>query len=191
MSVLLIGTPRRGAPLIERLVRQGDQVRVIEDDPSLARAWSGLGAHVAKGRGADADLVERAASGVRTVVVVQRIGEHLHEVLEAVVAAARLAAQRPRVVVCAADLDAANAELVARSGLEHVILRTGATRRRLLPRSVERIDVDKIAEAIDAADDLGGDVRLDLDLTSAPGWRMLGLEPPRRVATRASGTPSP
>jgi hypothetical protein len=185
VALLLIGTPRDGAAVIERLLGHGDDVRVIEDDAALASDWAALGAHVARGRADDADLVERAAAGARTVVVMERLGAGVTEVVRAVTSGARLASEHIRLIVCVPRLDAAAAEAVRRSGLEHVILRTGAGRTRPWARPPA---VDKIAEAIDAADDLSGRPRLDLDLRSPRGWRALALSPPARGVVRRGGS---
>ncbi|HEV3472120.1 MAG TPA: NAD-binding protein, partial [Actinomycetota bacterium] len=69
MSVLLIDPPSDvGEEIVTRLVRQGDEVRVVERNPTRASLWARLGAHVARGDPSDADLIERAATSCRTVV---------------------------------------------------------------------------------------------------------------------------
>jgi hypothetical protein len=62
----------------------------------------------------------------------------------------------------------AKSELVA-SGLSYVLL---LWRKRAL----RQISSKDIAEAVDAADDLAGDVKLELDLTDPNAWGALGIE---------------
>jgi hypothetical protein len=57
------------------------------------------------------------------------------------------------------------------SGLSYVLLEYGARRRR---RYV--LSATDIAVAVDAADDLEGKVRLDLDLIEASSWEALRIE---------------
>jgi uncharacterized protein YbjT (DUF2867 family) len=178
VSVLLVDVSGElGAAVVSRLVSLADEVGVVEDDPDAARKWARLGAHVARGDSTDADLLERAAQQVRTVVVAQRAGVALVEVVRAVVEAARLVPGDVRLVVCMQGDDDAE-EAIRSSGLDHVILRTAKPRGRLRRRS-RRLSVGKVAEAVDAADDLAGHPSLDVDLTVPDGWRALGLDPPQ------------
>ena len=149
---------------------------MIERDAGLARTWAGLGAHVARGEPTDADLVERAAQHVRSVVVMERAGSDLRAVIEAGCEGAALASNRIRMIVCASSIDTATVEIVTRSRLEHVILLAGRSAGGLFRR---RIPADRLAEAIDAADDLSGHPRLQLDLGRSESWSALGLDPPR------------
>lgn len=165
MSVLLIGAEGDvGESVVTRLVEQGDEVRVIEPDPGAAGGWRSLGAYVAAGSPDDADLVERAAQDVRTIVVLSDVE------LDAVIRGAR-AARVGRLVVCTAsgerhDLDA--------SDVEYVVLIVPKARfgRRTA------VSPAALAEAIDAADDLAGRPRMLVDLGDASGWARLGLDAP-------------
>jgi uncharacterized protein YbjT (DUF2867 family) len=178
VSVLLVDVSGElGAAVVSRLVSLADEVRVVEEDPAAAPVWARLGAHVARGASTDTDLLERAAQQVRTVVVAQRAGVALVEVVKAVVEAARLVPGDVRLVVCMRG-DADAEEAIRSSGLDYVILRTGKKRARLR-RGSRRPSVTMIAEAVDAADDLAGHPSLDVDLTAPGGWRALGLDPPQ------------
>jgi uncharacterized protein YbjT (DUF2867 family) len=164
MSLLLIAPPHElGGVLIERLISEDDEVRVIEPRPDRAQTWRDLGAHVAAGP-IDADLVERAAYNTRTVVVFD--AAELREILEGV-----LNAGVGRLVMCTPRLDRGAIELIAQAGVDYVALASGRFRRR---------SADEVAAAIDAADDLQGEPRLTVDLTSRDGRAHLGL-------TEASG----
>jgi uncharacterized protein YbjT (DUF2867 family) len=177
MSILLVGiSTDLGSLLVSRLVSLGDEVRVICPDGEAARTWERLGAHVARGDGTDPDLVERAARGVRTLVVAASERGARPAVLDAVIEAARGAAGGVRLVVCLTGSQRDAAEVVRSSGLEFVLLRT--KRGRGLVPWTGRPPLRAVVEAINAADDLAGSPRLDLDLTTPEGWRPLGLEPP-------------
>ena len=161
MSLLLLAPPLDwGDALIERLISQGDEVRVVEPDRERADRWRRLGAHVASGAVDDADLVERAGHGCRTgILVAPGSGESsASEILSALTAASI-----DRVVVIAAEEDTSMLSQLRSQGLDYVYLRAPGKRfrRRSLPAGV-------IAEAIDAADDLAGHPHLELDL-SQPG----------------------
>jgi hypothetical protein len=69
---------------------------------------------------------------------------------------------------------------VHKSGLDYVLLRIGASAARFVPFvGRKRARVPALAQAIDAADDLAGNPRLDLDLTTIEGWAVLGVDPPQ------------
>jgi hypothetical protein len=167
-----------GEALIERLLDASDTVSVIEDDEALASTWTELGAHVARGPLTDADLIERAAQSARTVVVMERANDDLAAVVSAAIDGAAGARPGIRVVVCAARLDDEITGLVSRSGLEHVLLRTGGRRAWMLR---DALDAKALATAIDASDDLAGSPRLDLDLRTRASWSKLRLRPPANV----------
>ena len=170
MSILLI---RAGGPIGEALARrlraEGDEVRVVAPAESPADAWRRLGVKVAPGRDDDADLIERAAQGVRTAVVIDGETGPARDVIEEVMAGIA-AAGVERVIVCGRRLDEMVVDAVRASGLDYVVLTVG---RGLLAR--KRVSSDDVAEAIDAADDLAGSPRLELDLTRKESWAALGL----------------
>jgi uncharacterized protein YbjT (DUF2867 family) len=165
VSILLIEPPENpGHAVVERLIAQGDEVRVIVR--SGPENWKTGGAHVAQGDGTDADLVERAGQDCRTLVLFDPDGE----VTESAVEAAR-AAKIARLIVCCTRPLPHVVETVRSSGLEYVVL-TIATSRVLR----RKVSGPSIAAAIDAADDISGrDVHLELDLSRPASWRELGL----------------
>jgi hypothetical protein len=176
MSVLVVGSgsaPVRA--LLKRLVSQGDEVRIVENDPGLESAWRSLGVHVARGA-PDADLVERAAQNCRTLVVLDdgtMEDSVLHEVLDGAASAGV-----ERVVVCGlAANDGLLEALRTREG-QYVVL-IGGTRRGPLRRPAWAVGTEDLARAVDAADDLGGGPRLELDLSEPQAWVTLGLDEPR------------
>jgi uncharacterized protein YbjT (DUF2867 family) len=182
MSVLVIGAHGDvGINLVRRLVAAGDEVRVVESDPDRAETWAELGAYVASGNEDDLDLLERAATNVRTAVVLEREDLDLAELVGSVVESTKLAAGVPeegvRIVLCSPDPSADAVEAVASSGLQHVVLRTGMRRGRVVQKK-GTVPNEAVAEAVDAADDLAGEVNLDLDLTDPGAWRELHLESP-------------
>ena len=167
MSVLLVGAEGTFRTAIaSRLLEQGDEVRAIENDPRAAARLKDMGVRVARGRELDPDLVERAAQNVRTVVLVHPEDPTIPDVIEG----SRFA-RVDRLVLCGGDARAR--ESIRASGLDHVVLRMGA-RRGILKR---KIADESVAEAVDAADDLAGNPRLDLDLSQEDAWRELGLDP--------------
>ena len=175
MSVLLVGA--RGAlgrALIARLVEEDDDVRVVENDKEVADEWRRLGAHVAQGDPADADLIERAAQHCRTVVVLQDPVVGMDEVLDPVIEGARFAGVE-RVVLCGGDLNEADVAKLRSGGSDYVVM-TARGKRGLFRRSA--LSPEKVAEAIDAADDISGNPRLELDLDRRDAWTELGLEAP-------------
>lgn len=148
MSILLLAPPADLGPiLVERLVDQDDEVRVIETEGARGPEWRRLGAHVAVGE-LDADLIERAAQNTRTVVAFD--AEGLAEVLEG-----SGNADVERLVLCLRAADEAVIDALAGAEMDYVVLLTGRVRRRNLAF---------IAEAIDAADDLAGPLRVVIDL---------------------------
>ena len=162
-----------GHVLAQRLIDQADDVRVVEPEHAQARAWRSLGARVALGSPLDPDLIERAAQNVRTTIVLDEAARVSAGLIEAVLKGARPASV-DRIVICGSRIDDRVAPAVRSAGLEYVVLtlpgRAGLLRRRA--PSPERV-----AEAIDAADDRAGDVRLELDLADPAAWSVLGLEP--------------
>lgn len=162
-----------GGALMRRLIAQDDEVRVIEANERAAARWRSLGAHVAAGEITDSDLIERAAQGVRTLVLFA--GEA--PAVQSVVEGASLA-RVDRFVLCSSDpRDDAMASIRA-SRIDYVVLRTAVGRRRFWGGQNQALSDEVIAEAIDAADDLAGQPKLDLDLRQPASWHQLGLEPP-------------
>ena len=181
MSVLLVGvTGDLAGMLVSRLVSLSDDVRMIDKDPDAIRKWTALGAHVARGDADDEDLIERSAHGVRTVVVAQPRDAPLADVVAAVVEGAPQASPEVRLVVCMRRRDHRVANLVRSCGLDYVMLRTGERSWRHNPFSgIRGRFARKLVEAIDAADDLAGHPRLEVDLSDPKGWRELGAEGPQ------------
>jgi hypothetical protein len=170
MSILLIrANGPIGETLARRLMAQGDEVRVIEPAEELVEAWRQLGVKVAPGRDDDTDLIERTAQNVRTAVVVDDEAGPAGEVIEHVLAGIG-AARVGRLILCARKPDEVLLNAVRSSGIDYVVLTIGG---RLLSRT--RVPVEDVAEAIDAADDLAGSPRLELDLTKTESWPTLGL----------------
>ncbi len=177
MSILLIGLHEEltGA-LVARLVGEGDEVRVLEDSTESGESWRILGAHIAQGPMWDADLIERAAQNVRTIVVGEHHDHDPVELMDAVVTGGGFASKEMRIVLVGDDLEAPAIGRLRESPLAYVALGAG-TRRSLLGR--RRLPApDILAEVIDAADDLAGEVRLELDLGDEQSWSELKLPIP-------------
>ena len=166
MSVLIVGLDDDVAEaLVRRLVDEGDEARVVVADRSDAPRWRALGAYVAFGDALDDDLVERASYGARTIA----LGDG------AALAPALAGAQRAgadRVVLCRADVDDGDRRALEGSGMDFVVLLV-PRRRRLVRRG--RVAPVDVARAIDAADDLAGSPRVELDLGDDAAWERLGL----------------
>ena len=176
MNILLLGLDEVIGPLVvRRLVSEGDVVGVVEQDPLAADRWRAEGAHVAAGSPADADLVERAAQHARSIALWTQGVDGSRAVLDAVLEAGRFARETPRVILVGAPSQGV-AEMLTESAFDYVVLRTGASRRRLL-RRLSAVAPGDVAEAVSAADDLAGSPRLDVDLTVGEGWERLGLAP--------------
>jgi TrkA-N domain len=170
MSVLLLAPSRAiGEAVIKTLRGQGDEVRVVEADPELAEGWRGLGAYVASGSPDDADLVERAAQSCRTLVFFD-VADKDVAVIESTLAAIAPTTV-DRVVLTSTEPASRCVELLRSQHLDYVFLR--APRKTLLRRFAPTPAA--VAEAIDAADDLAGSPRLELDLSDPAGARALGL----------------
>ena len=171
MAVLLIGLDEElGTALIRRLRAQDDEVRVIEESPSAAARWKSLGAHVASGPEWDADLIERAAQNVRTIVVGPAHRRTPSTLMEAVIAGGEHATPGMRVVVFGSNIDDGVVAALRASVLDYVILLTPL--KGLLTRR-SKVSPDALAQAIDAADDLAGSPRLELDLGDVSAWEAL------------------
>jgi hypothetical protein len=171
VSLLLLGLPADlGDVLVPRLRGQGDEVRVLENNDALAQRWRDLGAYVAHGPEDDPDLVMRAATNCRSLVLLGRWSGD--DALDVAVEGARLATVERIVLFSEEPIDAALERLRA-SGLQYVALEF---RRKLLRRGLAP---NLLAAAVDAADDLAGEVALELDLRADSSWTALGLQPPR------------
>lgn len=169
MSVLLVGGGGSlRVAVSRRLLGQGDEVRAVELDPSEAETLRSLGVHIARGTYLDADLVERAAQNVRTIVVFDPSPESLEPVLEG----ARYASV-DRVVLCGMRIPDLAVTALRAADLEYVTLTTA--RKALFKKGIPD---EAVAEAVDAADDLAGHPRLELDLTESMAWSKLKLEAP-------------
>jgi hypothetical protein len=156
-----------------RLVDQGDDVRVVEEEQGLLDGWRKLGAMPALGDPKDPDLVERAAQGVRSIVLISYAASDV-EIVAPVIEGGK-AAGVDRMIVCTDFLNPDVKGLIRASGLDHVLLKRN---RRLGPLSYKGVKDAFAAAAIDAADDIDGNPRLELDLTREESWAALGLEPP-------------
>lgn len=175
MSVLLIGLADDLVDVLAaRLIRQMDEVRALVTD-QMGGAGTGTHAvHIASGPYLDdPDLVERAAQNVRTIVLGDHWEPRTVEALQAIADGARAAGVGRLVLVGTRIVDWASHVI---EGFEYVLLR--APRKGVLRRS--GLSLDEVAEAIDAADDLAGQVKLDLDLNDDEAWRDLRLAPPKR-----------
>ena len=178
MSILLIGLDEDVMPaLIGRLTAQGDEVRVLEVAEATSERWRSLGAHIASGPQWDADLIERAAQNVRTIVVGENHDRDPVELMDALVEGGGFASREMRLVVVG-ELQPRPLSALRESKLEYVILGS-VVRRGLLGRR-PKLAPEQLAEAVDAADDLAGHPRLELHLGDDRAWRELKLEPPSR-----------
>jgi hypothetical protein len=169
VSILLVGG---GGSLREavarRLIAQGDEVRAVELDPGAAETLRSLGVHIARSAYLDPDLVERAAQNVRTIVVF----DPSPEVMEPVLEGARFASV-DRVVLCGERVPDLAVTALKAVEVDYVTLST--VRKGLFKKPIPD---DRIAEAVDAADDLAGHPHLELDLTEPTAWGKLKLEAP-------------
>ena len=185
MSLLLVDGPDSmrwsgvANELVDRLIAAEDQVRVLLRESGDAGVVEGLredGVHVAFGDASNGDLLERAAQGCRTIVLFDPAGELVDKALEA----ARFA-HVERLIVCARSARASPS--LSDGGQSYVWLKGR-------PKGVLRPGLGwaDYAAAIDAADDLAGDVKLDLDLEEDEAWAELGLTRPGKP--RGSSRPS-
>lgn len=150
----------------KRLVAQGDEVRWVGAEKQ-AGGLKAAGAFVARGDVADDDFIWRAALGCRTVVFG---AERSPEEVSAIVTGGKRA-EVERLICLASELPASLHDRLSGSGLEYALLLTGGG--GWLAR--RKISNERLAEAIDAADDTAGSLHDVLDLTEAAGWQKLGL----------------
>ena len=168
MSILIVGGGiQLTTALIEVLLEQGDEVRVVENDPELIARWRSLGAKPARGAVDDADLITRAAEGTRSLVLCDE-SFNLATMPE-------IETYLPSDTRLIFVFERSDPVVELAPGRQHVILRHLAKRSRL---SVRRgLGYDAIARLVDAADDMAGEPRLVADLTTEDGWKALRLEP--------------
>lgn len=159
-----------GDAVARRLVSVGDEVRVVERSPEVAGAWRALGVHAALGADDDHDLIERAAQNVRTIVLVEDEAGPARDVIDAVIAGAKAAGVERIVYVSRRPTDAVVTALRA-WGADYVVLTTRGKGILGKPAPPELI-----AEAVDAADDISGHPRLEVDLSDPTSVRPLGLD---------------
>lgn len=168
MSILLLVEGDETEKVVaQRLLAQGDEVRVLLTRTELRGDWIELGAHVAVGDPSDDDLIERAGQDARTIVLFGSHAADLATVTAALKAAA--AARIERVILCVPEAGEEVRRLVTGSATSYVILSYG---RRLALRA--RAPAAVVAEAVDAADDLAGDPRLEVDLRDPDALDRLG-----------------
>ncbi len=166
---MLVSPPVPTGEAITRvLAGQGDQVRIIETIHGRAEVWKRLGAFVATAEEVDASFVERAAQNVRTVVLFDDAIQPAREVVEGAAAAGVERA------VLVSDRTEGPVVDVVTGYRQHVVIATGKGRFR------RGAGPEAVAAAVDAADDLAGDVRLILDLGRKESWAELELEGPVR-----------
>ena len=172
MSVLLVGVEDRfAAAIASRLIEQSDEVRIMLDSPVGRERWRERSVYVAVGDAEDEDFVWRATGGVRTVVAG---AERLSGTAGSVLAGGAKRAGVGRFIVLAADSEPGLPHELIEEGADLIVLRL--PKKKLL--SKEKLSPADVAEAVDAADDLAGSPRLDLDLSEPDAWRELRLSPP-------------
>jgi hypothetical protein len=173
VSVLVVEPDEtNGAAVVDRLLREGDVVGVIVGDDAARDKWRSLGAHVAVGPADDADLIERAGQHARSIVLF----DALPNVLNAAIEGARMASSSPaRIVFCSTAASDVEGMLLT-SGLEYVILSIPIERTGLRRRPRQTIEPEAVAEAVNAADDLGDEIKLSLDLADEDALGTLKLD---------------
>ena len=176
MSLLLIGLPETFAVmLVQRLIAEGDEVRLLLPESGDPGPWKRLGAFVAHGEAGDADLVERASTNVRTIVLGERAAGLSNEDLDELIAGARRA-HVGRFVVCQAQPSQDVVDAFKAAEVEFVVLTTA--KKPLIGKAKTRIPISKLSEAVDAADDIAGRIQAELDLTIPKAWKVLKVDPP-------------
>lgn len=167
MSILLVHPDEElGGAIVQRLIEDGDEVRVLVQSEGT---WRTKGAFVATGDAMDADLVERACQNVRTIVFPFTDRKPHSSLLDAVVPAAARAGT-DRVIVCTPSPADDLVRLLDASATSYAVLITG--RRGFLPGRA--VDVERVAAAVSAADDIAGEPKLVVDLGTEEGWMQLG-----------------
>ena len=173
---MLVGLPETLAvKLVQRLVKEMDEVRLLLPNGSEPDPWQKLGAHVAMGDALDEDLMERAATNARTLVLGDRVADLSPEEILSVVRAARKAGVG-RVVVCQTAPHRELPDVLRKEAVEFVVLITG--KKPVVGKRRTKIPISKLSEAIDAADDMSERVQAELDLTIPKAWKVLKVSPP-------------
>ena len=176
MSLLLIGLPETFAVmLVQRLLEEGDEVRLLLPESADPEPWKRLGAFVAQGEAGDADLVERASTNVRTLVLGEAAAGLSQEDLDELIRE-RARADVGRFVVCQAQPSSALVGAFKAAEVEFVVLTTA--KKPLIGKAKTRIPISKLSEAVDAADDIAGRIQAELDLTIPKAWKVLKVDPP-------------
>jgi hypothetical protein len=176
VSVLVVEPDEVNGPaVVARLVDDGDDVGVIVADPEAGERWRSLGAYVAVGSADDADLIERAGQHARSIVLF----DASPAVLKAAAEGARMASASPARIVYLSTSQTRSDDALEESGLEYVLLvvpikRVGVRRRR------SSVAAERVAEAVSAADDLAGEVKLSLNLADEHAAGVLKLNHERK-----------
>lgn len=175
MSVLLVGLEEELTRTVgARLLAQDDEVRIVLGDEAKRETWRALGIRVAVGDLTDDDFLWRAFTNVRTVVAGERPPADAPDVRHQLAASMKKSDPDRLVVVGAGEDDPLVAGIRA-ADVDHVVLRF---RKRGLLGYRSAASTPQLAAAIDAADDLAGNPRLDLDLSEERSWAELRLAPP-------------
>jgi hypothetical protein len=179
VSILVVEPDEtNGLAVVDLLVKEGDEVGVIVGEAARADGWKSLGAHVAVGPADDPDLIERAAQHARSIVVF----DAPVAVVEAVVEGARMASASPARIVYCSSTGGDGVDLLMTSGLEYVILSIPVERAGLRRRPRQSVEPGIVAEAVNAADDLTGELRLSLNLEDEEDRSVLGAGRPDRAS---------
>ena len=170
MSLVLVGpSGSLGEAVFDRLIDQGDAIRIIVAAESEGAEWKRRGAFIAVANEWDADLIERASYEARTIVVFPQPDRDETELLEEVVTGAGVTSV-DRVIVIRSEASVPEPLIGAR--VDHIVLATG---KRSLFRRSKPVEDDLIARAVDAADDLDGKPRVVIDLMTQRGRSALNL----------------
>ncbi len=176
MSVLLTGLGDELAEVLAtRLISQDDEVRIVLGDDAERERWRSHGLHVAVGDLTDDDFLWRACTNVRTVVAGDRPPADTQEV-RASLADLLGKTDADRLVIVGPRDDDPLVTGAKAAAVDHVVLRF---RKRGLLGSRQAVATADLAAAIDAADDLAGEPRLDLDLSEDASWQALRLSAPK------------
>lgn len=128
-----------------------------------------MGAHPATGDHSDADLVERAAQNCRSIVLLGARATEPETV--AAVAEGGIAAGTDRLILCRGSYRERLPDVAAAWPRSYVVLEQVAGR---WPR-VQKASAEKVAEAVDAADDIAGEPRFSVNLNDPADLAKLRL----------------